>query len=123
MPVLQYQVAGPERLWPVELARKGWTLRITRAIARACGVGRVVRGAVACVKSAIGSPGAGRNAASATVASDGAADGPGGSTIAWKSAEVRTLGWLGGRAVAAFAAKKVAFRQKSARATARRRVS
>jgi hypothetical protein len=50
--------------------------------------------------------------------------GPGGSTIAWKSAEVRVVGGLGGRAVATFAAKKkVAFRQKRARATARRLVS
>jgi hypothetical protein len=122
---MQYQVAGPDRLWPVEPARKigRRTLGITRAFALACGVGRFAGGAPACVKSPIGSPGGGRSAASAAVVNDGAAIGPGGSTIAWKSADVRTLGSLGGRAVAAFAAKKVAFRQKSASATARRRVS
>jgi hypothetical protein len=75
------------------------------------------------VKSAIGWPGTGRKSAFAAVVNDGAAIGAGGSTIAWKSADVRILGGLGGRAVAVVATKNVAFRQKSASATARRRVS
>jgi len=97
VPVLQYQVAGPERLWPVELARtiavggvrgalRCCTLRSALAVAPARGVGRAMRGAAPRVKSVIAPPGPGRSAAAAETVRVGRAVGPGGSTMAWKSA-------------------------------------
>jgi hypothetical protein len=116
---LQYQVADPCALFPVELAFGWGRIFVTERASFAWrGLGRGANDGWSSAKSAIG----------ATVSAarfrtrSGAVPGAGPNSIGWKSAGDSAAGAVGGRAVAAVAISSVESVQTRASAPARRRV-